>query len=129
MPPTRSRSATGSPWAQGSFGLNARWKNISLFASFLYEFGGQRYNSTLVSQVENANLERYNVDKRVSTDRWKKPGDVAPLKRHQGPFAGHPSHVARFIQDYNTLAIQFALDQLRFPRQTREALGGSACCA
>lgn len=102
------------PWAQGSFGLNARWKNISLFASFLYEFGGQRYNSTLVSQVENANLERYNVDKRVSTDRWKKPGDVAPLKDIKDrSLVTRPT--SRFIQDYNTLQFNSLSISYDFP--------------
>lgn len=102
------------PWAQGSFGLNARWKNISLFASFLYEFGGQRYNSTLVSQVENANLERYNVDKRVSTDRWKKPGDVASLKDiRDRSLVTRPT--SRFIQDYNTLQFNSLSISYDFP--------------
>ena len=102
------------PWAQGSFGLNARWENISLFASFLYEFGGQRYNSTLVSQVENANLERYNVDKRVSTDRWKKPGDVAPLKDIKDrSLVTRPT--SRFIQDYNTLQFNSLSISYDFP--------------
>lgn len=114
MPPTRSRSATGSRGRRGSFGLNARWKNISLFASFLYEFGGQRYNSTLVSQVENANLERYNVDKRVSTDRWKKPGDVAPLKDIKDrSLVTRPT--SRFIQDYNTLQFNSLSISYDFP--------------
>ena len=102
------------PWAQGSFGLNARWKNFSLFASFLYEFGGQRYNSTLVSEVENANLERYNVDRRVSTDRWKNPGDVTPLKdikdRTQ---VTRPT--SRFVQDYNTLQFNSLSVSYDFP--------------
>ncbi len=61
------------PKGQGSFGLNASYKNFSLFASFMYEFGGQEYNSTLVSKVENADIQYSNVDKRVLTDRWQKP--------------------------------------------------------
>ena len=102
------------PWAQGSFGLNARWKNISLFATFLYEFGGQRYNSTLVNQVENANLERYNVDRRVSTDRWINPGDVAPLKDIKDrTLVTRPT--SRFIQDYNTLQFNSLSISYDFP--------------
>ena len=80
----------------------------------VYEFGGQRYNSTLVSQVENANLERYNVDKRVSTDRWKKPGDVAPLKDIKDrSLVTRPT--SRFIQDYNTLQFNSLSISYDFP--------------
>ena len=67
------------PKGQGSFGLNASYKNFSLFASFMYEFGGQEYNSTLVSKVENADIQYSNVDKRVLTDRWQKPGKYCLL--------------------------------------------------
>ena len=31
------------PEAQGSFGVNLRYKNFTMFASFLYEFGAQAY--------------------------------------------------------------------------------------
>ena len=37
------------------------------------------YNATLVSKVENADLEG-NVDRRIFTGRWRKPGDLAPYK-------------------------------------------------
>ena len=32
----------------------------------MYEFGGQRYNSTLVSKVENAHIQSSNVDRRIN---------------------------------------------------------------
>ena len=65
------------PKCSGAFGLNLSYKNWTLFASFLYEWGGQEYNQTLVNNVENADLVNKNVDLRVLTDRWKKPGDIA----------------------------------------------------
>lgn len=68
------------PTCSGAFGLNLAYKNWSLFASFLYEWGGQEYNQTLVNNVENADVVNKNVDLRVLTDRWKKPGDVAQFK-------------------------------------------------
>lgn len=64
------------PKAQGAFGFNLTWKNISLFTSFQYEWGAQSYNYTLVNDVENADIEFKNVDKRVLTQRWQKPGDI-----------------------------------------------------
>ena len=68
------------PKLNGSIGLNATYKNWSLFAAFQYEFGGQEYNQTLVDRVENADIANGNVDLRVLTQRWQKPGDVAEFK-------------------------------------------------
>lgn len=91
------------PWAQGSFGLNARYKRFTLFTTFLFEFGGDQYNQTLVDNVENVNLLRYNADTRVLTDRWQKPGDVKPLKGIQDRFyITRPT--SRFIQKNNLVA-------------------------
>lgn len=69
------------PKAQGTFGLNLRWKNFTLFSTFMYEFGGQRYNSTLVSKVENARISSENVDRRVLTGRWQQIGDRTPYAK------------------------------------------------
>lgn len=71
------------PKAQGSFGFNVRYKDFSLYTSFLYECGGQHYNTTLVEKVENADIYNENVDKRVLTGRWQKPGDRAKYKALQ----------------------------------------------
>ena len=60
------------PKFNGAFGVNLTYREWSLFASFLYEWGGQEYNQTLVDRVENAAIERGNVDLRVLTDRWQK---------------------------------------------------------
>lgn len=98
---------TSEPKAQGSFGLNVTYKNFSLYASFLYEFGGQAYNSTLVSKVEQADIYNSNVDRRVLTDRWAKPGDVAKYKKLASGVGTiektYPT--SRFIQDYNWLSL------------------------
>ncbi|WP_130540994.1 SusC/RagA family TonB-linked outer membrane protein [Pseudobacter ginsenosidimutans] len=91
------------PWAQGSFGLNARYKQFSLYTSFFYEWGGEQYNQTMVNNVENANLLYYNADGRVLTQRWQKPGDIAPLKAIQDRyFITRPT--SRFIQQNNYIS-------------------------
>ena len=69
----------GNPWGRGSFGINLQYKGFTLFASFLYEFGGDEYNSTLVANVENADMYQ-NVDRRAVTMRWHKAGDMTVLK-------------------------------------------------
>ncbi len=92
------------PKASGSFGCNLTYKNLSLFASFSYDWGKQTYNQTLVDQVENADIRNSNVDRRVLTDRWQKPGDIVPLKdiREQSRTTLPTS---RFVQDENVLSL------------------------
>ena len=50
-----------APKGQGSFGYTLSYKQLSMFASFLYTFGGDAYNNTLVSYVENAEIGRAHV--------------------------------------------------------------------
>ena len=91
-----------APKGQGSFGYTLSYKQLSMFASFLYTFGGDAYNNTLVSYVENADIKNDNVDKRVLLDRWQKPGDITTMKdiRDRNVTTGAPS---RFVQKNNTL--------------------------
>ena len=86
------------PKLNGSIGLNATYKNWSLFAAFQYEFGGQEYNQTLVDRVENADIANGNVDLRVLTQRWQKTGDVAEFKNiADSKLTTLPT--SRFVQD------------------------------
>ena len=91
-----------APKGQGSFGYTLSYKQLSMFASFLYTFGGDAYNNTLVSYVENADIKNDNVDKRVLLDRWQKPGDITTMKdiRDRNVTTGASS---RFVQKHNTL--------------------------
>jgi TonB-linked SusC/RagA family outer membrane protein len=102
------------PWAQGAFGINARYKRFTLYTTFLYEAGGEQYNNTMVSNVENVNLQYYNADKRVISDRWQKPGDKTPLKGLQDRYLiTRPT--SRFIQknnyiSFNSLSLGYEFD-------------------
>ena len=91
-----------APKGQGSFCYTLSYKQLSMFASFLYTFGGDAYNNTLVSYVENADIKNDNVDKRVLLDRWQKPGDITTMKdiRDRNVTTGASS---RFVQKNNTL--------------------------
>lgn len=90
-----------APKGSGSFGLNMNWKNFDLYVAFRYEFGAQRYNSTLVGKVENVDIQNKNTDLRVLTDRWQKVGDVSAYKNIKDKTVTRPS--SRFVQDYNSL--------------------------
>lgn len=90
------------PKLQGSFGLNARYKNFTLYTTFLFETGADAYNQTLVDNVENVDFWSRNADKRIMTQRWQKPGDVTTLKSIKDRFRiTRPT--SRFIQKNNTL--------------------------
>ncbi len=93
------------PKIQGSFGFNLVWKQFSLYTSFLYEAGGQRYNQTLADKVEGINIYSSNVDKRVLTDRWSEPGQHAKFKKlvPNSLAATKTRPTSRFVQDYNML--------------------------
>ena len=71
------------------------------------------YNQTLVDKVENAEL-KYNVDRRIYTDRWRKPGDIALYKAiseevyvsEKQQFASEKTYpTSRFVQKRNELKI------------------------
>ena len=89
-----------NPLYNGNFGFNFMHKGFTANFAFTYRWGGQQYNSTLVSRVENANFN-YNVDIRALTDRWKKPGDQALYKDIADINDTKPS--TRFVQDLNEL--------------------------
>ena len=92
------------PDFNGAFGVNISYKQWSLFASFLYEWGGQQYNQTLVDRVENAKIAQGNVDLRVLTDRWQQPGDVAQFKNiKDASLTTLPT--SRFVQDNSFLRL------------------------
>ncbi len=66
-----------NPDVQGTFGVNVAYKGFYLHTTFKYAYGGQAYNHTLVSKVENAKIKDENVDRRILTERWRKVGDVS----------------------------------------------------
>ena len=51
--------------------------------------------------LENANIEYNNVDRRILTQRWMKPGDVVPF--YDMGNNTKTQVTSRFVQDYNYL--------------------------
>ena len=91
-----------SPDAQGSFGINVAWKGFYLNTTFLYQWGAQDYNETIKNKVEEADIDGSNVDRRVLTQRWQNPGDIAPFFDLKNKQKTQPT--SRFVQDNNYLA-------------------------
>lgn len=90
-----------NPDAQGALGFNVGFRGIYLNASFMYQWGAQIYNSTLLNKVENADIRNSNVDKRVLAERWKWAGDLAPYYDLENRTVTQPT--SRFVQNYNYL--------------------------
>ena len=90
------------PKINGNIGFNSEISRVGFGATFTYRLGGQMYNQTLVSKVENADLA-YNVDQRVFTDRWQKPGDMALYKSITD--RSYTRSTSRFVEDYNNLTL------------------------
>lgn len=90
------------PKYNGNVGFNGEINCIGFSVTGSFRWGGQIYSSTLVDKVENCNLA-YNVDRRVLSDRWMKPGDVALYKSITDQSTTYPS--SRFVQDYNLFTL------------------------
>lgn len=91
------------PKYRGNFSTLFRYGGLAVNASFGFRFGGQIYNQTLIDKIENAN-RFFNVDERVFTDRWQKPGDKAAFRGLNETLRIYPS--SRFVQDESTLTCQ-----------------------
>jgi len=105
------------PTLRGTFGANVSWKGLYVNVTFSYQFGGQAYNQTLVDKVENSNKYQ-NVDKRVLTDTWQKPGDEVQFKANMTQYLTQSYTYAssRFVQDLNTLQLASLSVQYELPK-------------
>lgn len=76
-----NKIAVGSsqPKINGRLSTTIRYGSFVTNIGFAGRFGGKKLNQTLLSQVENAYI-RINVDKRVLSNHWQKPGDVVPYR-------------------------------------------------
>lgn len=110
------------PKVEGNFGTMVMYKNFQLNAYFRYSYGGDIYNNTLVSKVENVNpLD--NADRRVLYDRWKKPGDIAKYKAISNTSSTMPT--SRFIEVENYISLSSINLSYRFDYHSLKKYGVS----
>jgi len=98
-----------------NFGFTVYQSGFMFSALFNYYFGGQVYNQTLVDKVENANIYT-NVDIRVLTQRWTKPGDISFFKNIADQ--SQTQATSRFVENDRTLTcgslkLDYQLDRLK----------------
>ena len=103
------------PKVNGRISTAFRYKNFSLNAGFEYRLGGQKLNNTLLNDVENAYI-RGNVDRRVASLRWSKPGDVTPYKALSNDINNTVAN-DRFVGDESTFVWRNLNLQYDFPRR------------
>ena len=123
--PTKTWSASdkvvvgdAEPTVRGTFGANLGWKGIYLNMTFSYQYGGQVYNQTLVDKVENSNKYQ-NVDERVLTETWQKPGDVVRYKANvTDRLTQYYTYASsRFVQDLDILQLSSLSLQYELPKR------------
>lgn len=114
------------PKIEGSLGTNLRWHGFQFNMIFRYSYGGQIYNQTLVDKVQDADL-RYNVDRRVFTERWQNPGDQVMYAKFGNGYGANVGHItkptSRFIEDYNYLDLATLNIAYEFSRPWMKKVG------
>lgn len=101
------------PKFQGNAGVSFEWKGFGGNLSFIFQYGAQMYNSTLVDKVENADLNS-NVDVRLYDGVWR-PGEEGNIKPYRAPRYKDPETgnwvtpetdpTSRFVQDRNEFTL------------------------
>lgn len=100
------------PKYRGNINTMFSWQDLTMNLSFAYQWGGQQYNETLLNKVEIVESEiKNNVDNRVFSDRWQKPGDVKPFKAYSDERTKASS---RFVMDDNVFQLQAISIQYRW---------------
>lgn len=104
------------PLYRGNLNSMLRYKSFTLNLSFGYHWGGQVYNQTLVDKVEVTinTVGARNVDRRVFTERWTKPGDLTFYKGFSNTATRATS---RFVMDDNVFELQSASLQYRLDKE------------
>jgi TonB-linked SusC/RagA family outer membrane protein len=104
---------------KGMFGSNLTFKAFTFNFNLAYQYGGYKYNQTLVDKIENVDLAQTNADTRVLTDRWKKPGDQSSFKALavdvSGPGLKRTNATSRFVQRDNYIEASSVTVGYTFP--------------
>lgn len=110
--------ANGRPKLEGTFGTNFEYRGIGANVFLRFRLGGYAYNQTLVDRVENAEVNMYNVDRRVAEERWMQPGDITFFKGlidYSGRQILTPTYnSSRFVQRSDLLSLESISVYYRF---------------
>ncbi len=110
-----------TPKLQGSGGLNFIYKQWGISTRFTYRLGAENYNQTLATKIEGVN-PKYNADRRVFTERWQKPGDIAKYTGYT-KYAGTVYATDRFVKTEYMLQINTVNLYYNFSESTISKIG------
>ena len=99
----------------GSASASIRYRGLTVNLNFSYHWGGVEMNQTILNKVENAHWSN-NVDRRVYTDRWRKPGDMAlykGLRQNRSP--SFPNN--QFVEKDNAIILSGLNIMYDFPKE------------
>ena len=111
------------PTMSGSFGASVYWKGFTLDTYFMYEWGGQRYNQTLRTTIEMADILNSNCDRRVLSDRWIEGKNIIARFRDIKDFNSVTRPTSRLVQDYSYLNLSSLSVGYEFKRDMIRKLG------
>ena len=111
-----------NPTLQGSISTSINYKSFYIGLNFAYTFGGDIYNQTRASKIENIN-SKYNADVRAFTERWKQPGDVVPYLAIQTEGGTSYVHSSRFVEKENEIVLSSVNFAYEFPQKMLEKWG------
>ena len=111
-----------NPWLQGSISSFLTYKQFSLSVNFSYRFGGDLYNQTRMSKIENIDPKK-NADIRAFTERWKKPGDVVPYMNISTTGGKTFIYSDRFVEKDNELWLSNINLQYNIPDEWANSIG------
>lgn len=115
----RIAAGVSTPKYRGNFGFTAEYKGIGLSTTFSYLGGGQAYNYTLISRIEDVDMA-YNVDRRVLSGRWTTPGQITRFKKYSSTTTTRAT--TRFVQNQNELSISSISAYYEFPKRIAAAM-------
>ncbi|MCA5003642.1 SusC/RagA family TonB-linked outer membrane protein [Sphingobacterium bovistauri] len=106
------------PKFRGAINNSIMYKNFNLSMAFQYQYGGYRYNSTLVDKLENTSIA-YNLDRRAIEGRWSEDNREAAYKSISILGNSTPQS-SRFVQKFNefslaALAVGYRFEPKDFP--------------
>lgn len=88
------------PKMEGSIVTSFSWRGFAVNASLSYTWGGDIYNQTRATKIENIDYKQ-NVDRRALTKRWLQPGDVVDYIKISRDYGYN--HSERFVERKNEL--------------------------
>jgi TonB-linked SusC/RagA family outer membrane protein len=117
-PSDKVYAGVAEPLFRGNISTRLVYKNFTFNLSFGYHWGGVAYNQTLINRVEmrRSEVAGQNLDRRVLTERWNKPGDIVSYKKI--PTASEPDittrATTRFVMKDQVFHLQAASIEYHF---------------